>query len=103
MNGDWNEGTPNGRHSFRAKTGEILNWWPLKGTIQFQGKNQGGFEDLLATALGKEPKVLAPSGPETAKIFVVHGHDREARDQLELMLRQLGLEPFILQNSGVSG
>jgi predicted nucleotide-binding protein len=34
-----------------------------------------------------------------ARIFVVHGHDRDARDQLELVLMRLGLKPFILQNS----
>ncbi|MHA1545568.1 MAG: TIR domain-containing protein, partial [Alphaproteobacteria bacterium] len=31
------------------------------------------------------------------------GHDRETRDQLELILMRLGLNPFILQNSDSRG
>jgi predicted nucleotide-binding protein len=36
-------------------------------------------------------------------IFVVHGRDIDARDQLDLILRKLGLEPFILQGTGGGG
>jgi predicted nucleotide-binding protein len=92
-------------YQFRAKTGEILNWWPSTGTISCQGKNQEAFAALL----NKSPGI--PSGTRTTsavveatkKIFVVHGHDPNARDQLELVLRRLGLEPFILQNSDSGG
>lgn len=97
--GEWSEKPENGLHCYRAKTGEILNWWPGKGTINFQGKNADQFRDKLAAAAGApvQPKPAAAS--PAAKIFVVHGHDRDARDQLELILRRLGLEPFILQNN----
>lgn len=33
------------------------------------------------------------------KIFVVHGHDSAALEQLELVLRRLSLDPYILQNN----
>jgi predicted nucleotide-binding protein len=36
-------------------------------------------------------------------IFVVHGHDHTAKEQLELVLHRLGLEPFVLQDSGGGG
>lgn len=39
--------------------------------------------------------------PQT--IFVVHGHDVAAREQLELVLHKLGLQPFVLQNTGGGG
>jgi predicted nucleotide-binding protein len=97
--GEWSETPQNGLHSFRAKTGEVLNWWPRKGTVQFQGKNQEEFKGLLATALGTPRASVPTKTPTAAKIFVVHGHDREARDQLELVLMRLGLQPFILQNA----
>lgn len=103
FSGDWSETPQTGLHSFRAKTGEILNWWPSRGTIQFQRKNQTGFRDLLSPSLATGPAPTQVTAPESAKIFVVHGHDREARDQLELVLRRLGLEPFILQNSDGGG
>jgi predicted nucleotide-binding protein len=71
--------------------------------MQFQGKDQAGFRDLLLPALGTGPVPTQVNAPESPKIFVAHGHDREARDQLELILRRLGLEPFILQNSDGGG
>jgi len=40
---------------------------------------------------------------EKKQIFIVHGHDEESRDQLELALRRLGLEPFILMNASGQG
>lgn len=40
--------------------------------------------------------VKASSSPK--RVFIVYGHDLESRDQLELLLRRLRLEPIILQN-----
>lgn len=98
--GDWTEGK-NGQHVFRAKSGEILNWWPGRGTIQCQGANQDGFQAAVDAQIGAPMAV--PAASEKASIFVVHGHDRDARDQLELILRRLGLEPFILQDNDGGG
>jgi predicted nucleotide-binding protein len=44
----------------------------------------------------------APENPKPAnkKVFVVHGHDSAAREQLELIIHKLGLDPFVLQNTG---
>ena len=95
--GEW-EKKETGQHCFRAKTGEVLNWWPKTGTWTTQGANTEPFQAAVETALagGVAPAVKVPPA---AKIFVVHGHDREARDQLELVLHRLGLQPFILQNA----
>lgn len=101
IKGEWTERPENGGHyCYRAKTGEVLNWWPPKATITFQGQNQEAFKASVAAALGAPAPILVAVGaPAAAKIFVVHGHDREARDQLELVLMRLGLQPFILQNA----
>jgi predicted nucleotide-binding protein with TIR-like domain len=53
----------------------------------------------LSAARGSVTPSAAAAAPTGKKIFVVHGHDREALDQLELVLRRFGLEPFILQNA----
>jgi predicted nucleotide-binding protein len=37
------------------------------------------------------------------KIFIVHGHDSAALDQLELILHRRDLDPFILQNTAGGG
>ena len=98
--GDWRD-IPNG-HSLRTKAGEVLNWWPSKGTLQCQGSKPESFHaDLDGVLTGGTP-AATPAG-KVARIFVVHGHDRDAREQLELILHRLGLEPFILQNNDAGG
>lgn len=98
--GEWKENEANKQHNFRARTGEILNWWHSKGTIQIQGKNKDIFELAIAPYLeGLEIAPQITTEKDDKKIFIVHGHDRDARDQLELILMRLGLQPFILQNS----
>lgn len=37
------------------------------------------------------------------QVFIVHGHDDSAREQLELVLHKLGLDPYILANTGGHG
>lgn len=97
--GEWRD-IPNG-HSFRAKSGEVLNWWPAKGTVTYQGGAQESFKAAVeAITSGGPVEIKADKG---SKIFVVHGHDRDARDQLELVLHRLGLDPFILQNNDGGG
>lgn len=99
ITGEWRENDKANNYAFRGRTGEILNWWPSKGTLQFQGQNQDGFRIALAAVLEGQTQTTPISAASSAKIFVVHGHDRDARDQLELVLMRLGLRPFILQNS----
>ena len=43
--------------------------------------------------------VAAPAVPAAqSRVFIVYGHDVQAREQLELLLRRLQLEPIVLQN-----
>ena len=90
-----------GKHVFRSRDKGILNYWPANGTIQYQG-NVSAQEPLKAIFTDGAPStpVSAPriAGVKT-KIFVVHGHDTQALEQLELILRRLGLDPYILQNN----
>jgi len=93
-------------HSFRGEGKQILNFYPKKGTILFQGKDTGGFKEIIESALtgGETANITSiDSEKKSQRIFVVHGHDHEARDQLELVLRRLGLEPFILMNNSGGG
>jgi len=105
IRGEWFEET-GGKQVFRSKDRGILNYWPSKGTIQFQGKQeaQTALRDVID---GRAPAVAvksvsAPKDSKT-KIFIVHGHDTHALEQLELILRRLGLDPFILQNNDGGG
>lgn len=62
---------------------------------------------MIGERLGKAPVQatqvqIAQEQPK--KIFIVHGHDHAAKEQLELILHKLGLpDHFILQNTGGTG
>jgi predicted nucleotide-binding protein len=111
--GAWSA-TASGNPQFRSRYGGILNWWPETGSVLFQGNADGKkrLEEALVTVIeGVEPGVsraAEPESPSYAKakgrhIFVVHGHDQDARDQLELVLHRLRLKPFILMNTTGEG
>lgn len=101
---------------FRTDKRGICRWTPSTGTLTFQG--QEGEREKLEAAVSKyvnrraerqAKAVAAPlmaaakRGSKKKKIFVVHGHDEVARDQLELVLHELGLKPFVLARSSGEG
>ncbi len=101
IKGEWSE-DDNGKHTFRSQQQGILNYWPNNGTVQCQGKAEPKAElEAMFASEGWEASLTTAitSKDERTKIFIVHGHDTSALDQLELVLRRLKLDPFILQNN----
>ncbi|HYD69359.1 nucleotide-binding protein [Azospirillum sp.] len=104
--GEWSDDNQ-GKYSFRSKKGGVLNFWPSKGTLQFQGKPEPKAEleaiFSVCESNGLRPiannSVLQKVADQKTRIFVVHGHDHAALEQLELVLRRLNLDPYILQNN----
>src|SRR6266478_10187904 len=93
---------------FRLDDGGIVNVF-FSGKTAWQGKDTPSCTRIkqlldqgphLGTA---QEKVSVVSAPATNKIFIVYGHDVEAREQLELLLRRMRLEPVILQNLPIAG
>lgn len=78
----------------RLSNGCVINCWD-KGTANCQGKNA---EQI--TALLTDTTISVNSN---RKVFVVYGHDNNARTQLEAMLRRWDLEPLILDQLISSG
>ena len=103
--GEWSE-EPMGKHVFRSRDRGVLNYWPAKGTVQYQGRPEAQ-EALKAAVAGNVPAAAVPPAVVVentkTKIFIVHGHDTHALEQLELILRRLGLDPYILQNNDGGG
>lgn len=105
IEGEWKDF--GNQKQYKTVTGAVLNWWESSKTIQFQGSKESAHEFQVifdevnsANAGGGRPLVVAPSNcASEKKIFVVHGHDTTALEQLELVLRRLGLAPYILQNN----
>lgn len=78
----------------KLTNGCIINCWD-KGTVNCQGKNVDEINKVLTD------KITAPSS--NRKVFVVYGHDGNAKTQLEAMLRRWDLEPLILDQLISSG
>lgn len=114
--GAWRSG--NGCERFETDDNEankgILNFWSKKGSYNIQGKGQG--KANIETALSSAPEVngfpansnisagrYSPAGRSSNKVFVVYGHNQQARTELEAMLRKWGLEPIILDDLPSNG
>jgi hypothetical protein len=102
LHGEW-QAKPNGVWKFCCKDKAGLLWSETRGTIWFDGPPA-----TTATLADKIEAILANGAIEAPisagnKIFIVHGRDDNSREQLELILRRLGLEPFILQVTGGGG
>lgn len=97
-------------HQFKTAEGETLNLF-RNGTLQVQGsprvkaKFEEDFHAYSGTSPDPKPKPEAPAQPQqnTKQVFVVHGHDDAAREQLELVLHKLGIDHFVLANRGGGG
>jgi predicted nucleotide-binding protein len=103
LDGEW-QPQPNSVWKFKCKDKAGLLWSETKGTIWYDGPMlqretlKARVEGVLADGL---PIATHQSGD--TEIFVVHGRDEASRDQLELILHRLGLEPFVLQVTGGGG
>jgi predicted nucleotide-binding protein len=86
----------------------ILRWWPGTGSISFQGPGPGRTElqtvVMAALAVGEGSRGLVRRATADKRIFIVHGHDIKVLERLELILRRLGLEPYMLiKDAGTGG
>jgi len=106
IEGQWT-GPDGKKFAFRTLDGAILNWWIETKTVQFQGPAEA--KDRLIQAATPAIERGAPLGFKPAasaakpEIFVVHGHDVSALEQLELVLRRLDLAPYVLMNTAGGG
>ncbi|MDV2874824.1 TIR domain-containing protein [Phytobacter diazotrophicus] len=94
---------------YRLTNGVIVNLYTTR-TIQLQGNPQErpSVEAAITAQLGLAVAPIHVTAERQAespkKIFIVHGHDHAAKEQLELILHKLGLpDHFILQNTGGTG
>lgn len=98
---------PHGRQ-FRFPDNAIANVYN-KGTIVWQGKDTETAVKVKGLCGEKPTEVAAKSKPAGVvsvannKVFIVYGHDIGAREQLELLLRRMKLEPVIIQNLPIAG
>ena len=69
--------------------------------LYFKQPSFDSFAEIVMTQeMEEEPMVTEYNNK---KVFVVHGHDHALLDEVELMLRRIGLEPVIVKNEANSG
>ena len=62
------------------------------------------FDLFTEYLLSQEPEdTEMEKGYSNKKVFIVHGHDHQLLNDIELMLMRIGLEPVILKNEANSG
>ncbi len=91
--------------------GTIANWYK-SGKVVVQGKDSDE-KNLLNSVVngGTEVPPASVSNSNTQdqsstkepKVFVVYGHDKQSRDQLELLLLRMNIKPVILSNMAPDG
>jgi len=74
----------------RLKSGQYVNVFD-KGTFNVQGKDATVIKGMLTGA-----RTSPPGGCHNRNAFVVYGHDVQAKEQLEVMLRRWNINPIFL-------
>jgi predicted nucleotide-binding protein len=98
---------------FDCATGEIFNVFE-SGKMSFQRKQDTSLAshvkalyegpDASTSARAEAPPAAGiPAARAARPVFIVYGHDLPARDQLELILRRMGLDPIVLGNLAAAG
>lgn len=98
----------------RCQSGEIFCHYDKSGKIVPQGKSselsqavrgwaESGFSPSATPASTMKAEGISGSVGPSTDIFVVYGHDTGAREQLELLLHKMGLNPIVLANLTPAG
>ena len=110
LSGRWEE-FPEGAR-FKTTNGGIIQWYSSTGSILVQGTAVAKKQILelleklsLADFIADKNSISYPQREDDAekRIFLVHGHDIASKEQMELILLKLGLEPFVLANTSGNG
>lgn len=81
----------------KLSNGCIINCYD-SGKVVYQGKNTDEVKNIIENVVVDNGKI-----ERNRKVFVVYGHDLNARTQLEAMLRRWDIEPLIIDQLVSSG
>ena len=91
---------------FRGPDGEIFCVYDT-GKFVPQGNRKSGLAVAVEEWAGRGSVGVGGASLSAEStdvpVFIVYGHDTAARDNLELLLRRMGLEPIILANLPAAG
>lgn len=87
---------------FRTDEGPIVNVYNT-GTVQVQGRDKAELEAKLGKVPGAAPAKRAAKAQAPVDVFVVYGHDEDAKTKAEAMLRRWGCNPILLDQIPAEG
>jgi len=90
---------------FRSRDRATLKWWPKTGTLLVQGPVPAAdkLREAVVSHIATYSEDRAPRGAPNVQVFIVHGHDRAALEQTKMILFELNLKPYILQETSGGG
>ena len=93
--------------SARAVASGLL-WVPQLSDVSSEGSDitrevLEEAKNATIPTLAAVAQTVPASAMKSNRVFVVHGHDRSAVDQTEILLHRFGLEPIILKNAPSGG
>jgi predicted nucleotide-binding protein len=102
-----NEDRIQGATRFRGPEGEIFCVYDT-GKLVPQGNRRSALAGAIEEWASKGSAVaggasVLPAEAGDAPVFIVYGHEIAARDNLELLLRRMGLNPIVLANLPAAG
>jgi predicted nucleotide-binding protein len=89
---------------FRCSEGEFFSVYNSGKVVP--GGRQSALTEIVKSACSKPGQAVPRADGEThlpREVFIVYGHDTTARDELELMIRRMGLNPIVLANLPAAG
>lgn len=92
--GEWSFNKGSIEASFKANSGAILNIYPK--SFNFQGTNQEELKGKVDEILSY--RVILETSQDNKEIFIVYGHDRFSKEQLQLVLKTLDLNYSMVTN-----
>ena len=102
LQGEWQE-QPNSVWKLKCKDRAGLLWSQTRGTVWYDGPCPQKDALSARVEIALADRIAIAKIDPSSTIFVVHGRDVDSRDRLELVLRRLGLAPFVLQVTGGGG
>ena len=86
----------------RCGGGQVVSVYDT-GKVLLQGKNTEGLEEKFATAPTTVGRAAPKASSTPTDVFVVYGHNEEAKNEIERMLRRWKLNPIMLDQIPAEG
>ena len=91
--------------------GTPIDWFRSSGKVVVRGRATTLQAEAKSIFSDESPQTVAAATQDTShavkappkRVFIVYGHDTDALDELELILRRLQIEPIILKNIPAAG